>query len=176
AMYVYAAALKPEVERVIVVERAPEVIALIGRATRLATWPERRKVRILQIDALGPDLASAVGAETGGRRPDYLYADIWSICGAPEAPVETAGMVRALAPEAAGWWGQELSFGRWCRDRDLAPEEAALRRYAADVGVPIPIGAGYAAFCRDVVTARLPRRRSSGLGRLWRAIRSTRPP
>ena len=52
-------------------------------------------------------------AEIGvdARRPDYLFADIWHTCAAPKAPEETATMVAALKPKAAGWWGQELSFG-----------------------------------------------------------------
>jgi hypothetical protein len=171
AMYAHAAALRPEVERVVVVERSPDVIAVVQEAAGPAGWPGRDKLAILQADALGPDLPAQVGAATGGRRPDYLYADIWPTCGAPEAPAETAAMVRALCPEAAGWWGQELSFGLWCREREQEPDEASLRDYAGRTGVPIPITAGYARFCRDVIAARLPRRSRLAPGRLWRMIR-----
>jgi hypothetical protein len=169
-MHAYAVSLKPEVERVVVVERAAEVIALVQEAAGSALWPGREKVTILQTDALGPDLPAQVDAAAGGRRPSYLYADIWPSCGASEAPAETARMVRALDPEAAGWWGQELSFGLWCRDREREPDEASLREYAARTGVPIPITAGYAGFCRDVVAARLPRRRWPGWSRLRRMV------
>ncbi|HEX2528349.1 MAG TPA: hypothetical protein VHL31_18865 [Geminicoccus sp.] len=168
AMYAHAVSLKPEVERVVVVEQAPEVIAVMREAAGLADWAGREKVTILQADALGPELPAQVKAATGGRHADYLYADIWPVCGASEAPAQTAGMVRALGPEAAGWWGQELSFGMWCQDRERAPDEGSLRAYAAETGVPIPVTAGYAAFCRDVIAARLPRRRWPGWSQLWR--------
>jgi hypothetical protein len=168
AMYAHAVSLKPAVERVVVVERAPEVIAVIREASGLALWPAHDKVTILQADALGPGLPAQVDAATGGRQPDYLYADIWPACSAPEAPAETASMVQALCPKAAGWWGQELSFGLWCRDQERQPDEASLRAYAGEAGVPIPVTAGYAAFCADVITARLPRRKWPGWHRLWR--------
>ena len=173
-MYAYAVSLKPEVERVVVVERAPEVIAVVREAAGLASWPGREKVTILQIDALGPELPARVDAATGGQRPSYVYADIWPTCGAAEAPAETAGMVRALAPQAAGWWGQELSFGLWCQDREREPNEASLRAYAGQAGVPIPITAGYARFCHDVIAARLPQRRWPSLSQLWRRVRGAR--
>lgn len=183
-MYAYAASLKPEVERVVVVERAPEVIAVVREAAGLALWPGREKVTILEADALGLELPAHVEAATGGRRPDYFYADIWPTCGAAEAPAETARMVRALCPEAAGWWGQELSFGLWCRDQEpnREPGEASLRAYADQIGVPIPITEGYAAFCQDVIAVRLPRSkgllrsrgppgsRGPSLSQLWRRV------
>lgn len=169
-MYAYAVSLKPEVKRVVVIERAPEVIAVVHEAARSASWPGREKVTILEADALGLEMPALVEAAIGGQRPGYLYADIWPTCGAAEAPAETARMVRALSPEAAGWWGQELSFGLWCRDQDREPDEASLRAYAGETGVPIPISAGYAAFCQDVIAARLPPRRRLRLGQLWRRI------
>jgi hypothetical protein len=173
AMYAHAVSLKAEVERVVVVERSPDVVAVVQAAAEPARWPGREKVTILQADALGPDLPAQVGAATGGHRPDYLYADIWPVCGAPEAPAETAGMVRALAPEAAGWWGQELSFGLWCREGEQEPDEASLRAYVERTGVPIPVTPGYARFCRDVIAARLPCMRRQSLRRLWRMFRAT---
>lgn len=171
AMYAYAVARKPEVKKVVVIERDPDVIAVLGDAVGLADWPDRSRVAIVEADALAPNLTTLVEAATDGRPPDYLYADIWEELGAEQAPAETASMVRALAPRAAGWWGQELSFGRWCRQAEREPDEAALRDYATRTGVPIPVTAGYAAFCRDVVEARLPRRRWPGWRRLWRIAR-----
>lgn len=176
ALYAYAAAHKPEVERVVVVERTPEVIALVAEAAGLRSWPGRAKVTILAADALGPDLAGRVDAALAGRRPSYLYADIWTQAGAAAAPDETAAMVRALAPEAAGWWGQELSFARWCHGARRRPDAAALGDYAAAVGVPIPVTAGYAAFCRDVAAARLPPDRLPPWRRLWRKLRRAEAP
>ena len=112
-MFAYAACAKREVERVVVVERAPEIIALTRHAAHMDEWPGRDKLTIVHADALAPDLARQT--VIGGRRPDYLFADIWPTCAPPNAPTETAAMVAALRPKAAGWWGQELSFGLWCR-------------------------------------------------------------
>lgn len=66
-------------------------------------------------------------------------------------------MVAALQPRAAGWWGQELSFGLWCRAGRRPPDEAALSAYAASVAVPIRCTGGYLAFCADAITQSLPR-------------------
>lgn len=176
ALFAYAAAHKPEVERVVVVERAPEVIALVGEAAGLRSWPGRDKVTIIEADALAPDLAERVDDALAGRRPSYLYADIWTHAGAAEAPEQTAAMVRALGPEAAGWWGQELSFARWCRGARRGLDAAALGDYGAAVGVPIPAGAGYAAFCRDVAAARLPGDGPPPWRRLRRALRRAARP
>ena len=150
-MYAFAASLKPDVERVVVVERRPEVVAVMKAAAGFETWPGRDKVTIVAADALDPHLASHLQVATGGRSPDYLFADIWPTWSAPQAPREAAAMVRALRPEAAGWWGQELSFGMWCRGRTRCPDEAALAEYFAWVGVPVPVTAGYSAFCADVI-------------------------
>ncbi len=172
AMYPYAAALKPEVEQVVVVERSPEVIAVVREAAGLGSGPLRDKLSVVEADALDSGLAARVEAETGGRAPDYLYADIWEDCGAPEAPLEAARMVEALRPEAAGWWGQELSFGAWCREAEREPDAAALEAYAGRVGAPLPAPEGYPAFCRDVIAARVPRRRRPRWSRLrWPRLR-----
>jgi hypothetical protein len=175
-MFAYAACGKPEVERVIVVERTPEVIALTWDAAHVEDWPGRDKLMIVHADALAPDLAERIAAN--GRRPDYLFADIWPACDDPNGPSETAAMVAAIKPHAAGWWGQELSFGIWCRTSGRSPDEAALRDYIDSVGVPISVSQGYLAFCADVIAAnRLSAchtRRSSGWRETWRQMFSRR--
>lgn len=172
AMYAYAASLKPEVDRVVIVERSPEVIAIITEAAGLADWPESRKIRLIQADALSPDLAATVRAATEGQRPDYLYADIWAVCGAAEAPTDTATMVAHLDPVAAGWWGQELSLGQWCRAQGRLPDEPGLHAYARQAGVPIPVTSGYARFCQDVIAVQMPPRGPSFWSRLFGRKRS----
>lgn len=181
-LYAFAAAAKPEVARVVVVERAPEVIAVMRRATGFDRWPDRAKVALLEGDALDTDglaalVARALGAD---RRPDYLYADIWPGLAAPDAPGQTAAMVRALLPAAAGWWGQELSFGLWWRERGNQglSDAAALRAYADAVGVPIRITEPYPAFCRDAIAAagllrpRRGRAVAERMARGWRWLQS----
>lgn len=179
AMYVHAAASKPEVERVVVIEIAEGVIELMRAACGWDHWPHRKKIIILQADARDGDLGRHVVDAAGGRGVDYLFADIWARCGDPAAPAETAAMVRALQPKAAGWWGQELSFGRWRQSQAARGEagegmEEALLAYFADVGVPVPVTPGYAAFCRDVAAANglLAARtaRAPLLRRTWRRL------
>ena len=153
-MFAFAACAKPEVERVIVAERTPEVVALMRQAARVDEWPGRHKLEIVHADALATDLARQIGVDE--RRPDYLFADIWHTCAAPNAPKETAAMVAALRPKTAGWWGQELSFALWCGNSQKSPDETALRDYAASLGVPIPLTKQYLAFCRDAIAVNLP--------------------
>ncbi len=166
-VYVYAVSLKPEVEKVVVIEREADVIALTAQAAGLENWPERDKLVIIAGDARTPEVAAEVAVVSGGRPPDYLFADIWPICAAPDAPSETAAMARALNPRSAGWWGQELSFGLWCREWGRPPEEATLCAYAAAVGVPIPVTNGYALFCRDVIAANLAPAKAPGPLKAW---------
>lgn len=180
-LYTYAVAARPEVERVVVVERAPEVVAVMRQATGFDQWPNRGKVVILEGDALDAGRLRALmgGAVGSDRWPDYLYADIWPGLAAPEAPAQTAAMVRALRPAAAGWWGQELAFGLWWREQGAQgqPDAAALRTYATAVGVPVPVTGGYAAFCRDAIAAAglLRPRRGRGAAARWFGLRLPRP-
>jgi hypothetical protein len=59
-------------------------------------------------------------------RHETTKCDIWRMYAPPCAPAESAAMVRAVRPKAAGWCGQELSFGLWCRDQRRPPDEAAV--------------------------------------------------
>lgn len=153
-MFAYAAAMKPEVERVIVAEIDPDIIELMQQSSGFHSWPWREKVEILQVDALAADFADAVKAQTRGRSVDYLYADIWPNFPAEEAPAQTGVMARALKPRAAGWWGQELSFAGFCRARQQRLDEAGFRAFFAENGVPVPeVTEGYLRFCRDLMAA-----------------------
>ena len=148
-LFVHAAARKPEVERILVIEREPAVVALLRAATDFDAWP---KLIVLQADALAPDIAKRIGVAV-----NYFYADIWPRCPADAAPAETARMAARLAPKAAGWWGQELSFATWCREQRRPLDHSALRAYADGLGVPLPMTPGYLRFCTDAATASLPR-------------------
>ena len=183
AMYVHAVAAKPEVERVVVIEIAADVIDLMRDACGWDHWPDRKKIIILEADARDADVMRHVASESGGRGVDYLFADIWARCADPAAPAETAAMVQALRPKAAGWWGQELSFARWWQDRGAGPAptaapgqgiEVALAEYFAGVDVPVPVSPGYAAFCSDVMAANgllaAGPAGASALRRAWRRL------
>ena len=153
-MYAYAIAMKPEVERVIVADISPDIIALMRQSTGFDDWPRRDKVTLIEADVLAPDFADRIKALLGETPIDYLYADIWPNFPADEAPAQTAAMARALQPRAAGWWGQELSFARHCLDTEAALDETAFSAYFAGLGVPAPkITAGYAAFAKDAAKA-----------------------
>ncbi len=153
-MYAYAAAMKPEVERVIVADLSPEIIALMRAATDFDRWPCRDKVTLLEADALSEDFARGVEDANDGRPIDYLYADIWPNFPAGEAPAQTAAMVRRLQPKAAGWWGQELALAYACRARGAALDAAALEAWFAELSIPLPpVETGYVAFCRAVGSA-----------------------
>ncbi|MFT3847729.1 MAG: hypothetical protein QM739_03370 [Propionivibrio sp.] len=156
-MYVYAAAMKPEVDLVIAAEISPDIIALMRQAADMDHWPCRDKVKIVEVDVLADDgrkFAARIDECTGGRPVDYLYADIWPNFPADEAPAQSALMARALRPKTAGWWGQELSLAHYCRRESRQVDEESIRAYFQELGVPIPgITAGYAAFCRDAIHA-----------------------
>lgn len=164
-LFAFAASLKREVERVVVVEREAEVVELVKRAAALHQWPGQTKIEIIVADAFDADLPGLVAVAAGGSPVDYLYADIWTSFPAPTAAADTATMVRALQPRKAGWWGQELSFGLWCRERTRRPDQAAMAAYCNETEVPVAVDAGYAQFCADIIAARLgdPTRRP------WRA-------
>ncbi|SOE00266.1 hypothetical protein [Caenispirillum bisanense] len=148
-LHAHAVAAKPEVERVVVAEVAPDVIAVMCAGSGFDAWPHRDKVTLLQADVLAPDFAARLAAATGGRRPDYLYADIWPDYPAAAAPAQTAALVRALDPVAAGWWGQELAAAAWAHRRRLPLAPATLDAWAAATGLP-PLAAEerHAAFVR----------------------------
>ncbi|WP_142848600.1 hypothetical protein [Telmatospirillum sp. J64-1] len=170
-MYVYAAAMKEEVELVIAADISPDIIALMQHSTGFADWPCRDKVRFVETDVLAPDFAAKVAAITP-RRIDYLYADIWPDFPAAQAPSQTADMARALSPKAAGWWGQELSFAQYCRRAGCAADEDGLRAFFRETGLPAPdFTPGYAAFCRDAMTANGMGERKPFWQRLGRMFR-----
>ncbi len=153
-MYAYAAAMKPEVERVIVADLSPDIIALMQASSDFEAWPCHDKVTLLEADALTDDFAASVTTACGGNAIDYLYADIWPNFPAAEAPVQTGTMVQRLQPKAAGWWGQELALAYACRERGIPVDRASLCAWFSQHQIPVPpVSEGYVAFCRDVAAA-----------------------
>ena len=68
--YAFMAARKPEVTRVTVIERDPDVISLF-REHVLPAFKNAEKVRVIQEDAY------EYAAHMGGEGYDYAYVDIW---------------------------------------------------------------------------------------------------
>ena len=165
-MFAHAVALKPEVERLVVIERDPTVIALLQEATDQAAWPGHEKLTFLQADALAPDILAQLSSACAAPI-DYFYADIWPTLAAKEAPGQMISMVRALQPQAAGWWGQELAFGQWCQEQGREPDDEALESFAAAMAIPMVTSAAYGIFCRDVIAHRLPKPRRQSFWRLF---------
>lgn len=151
-MYAYAASRRPEVERLVVIERDPRVAEVLEAAAGFSGWPERDKISLLPADALDESLAGKVAGLTGGGI-DCFYADIWPVAPDDGAPGQAGAMVERLRPKTAGWWGQEFNLGRWCLQTGRQLDAAALNDYFALCSMPVPATEGYVAFCRDLLAA-----------------------
>lgn len=153
-MFALAAAAKPEVDRVVVVEIDEELIGMI-RDGYLHSRPKlAAKIEIVQGDALDADMMRALSQRLG--RVDYLYADIWPDVPNPAAPAQTRSMVEAVDPAGAGWWGQELELTLFCAQAGILADQTAINSFGRFHGVPIPSSPGYAVMCQDVVEAHEP--------------------
>lgn len=148
-MFAHAAAAKPEVSRVVVIERDPEVIALMKQSTCFDAWEFRNKIIILEGDALDYNIQAAVSDAFEDRTPDYLYADIWPYFPAPEAPQQTRDMIALFSPKEAGWWGQEIEYGIWLENQDARPDDIMLDRFFYEHKIKVTLTPGYSEFCKD---------------------------
>lgn len=148
-MFAYAAAAKPDVSRVVVIERDPAVIALMKLSTQFEEWSHRNKVVILQGDALDQSMAHQVLEAFEGLPPDYLYADIWPVFPAPEAPQQTRDMIALYSPAEAGWWGQEIEYGVWLEEQNGIPDLPMLEKFFKEYDVRVSVTKGYSDFCAD---------------------------
>ena len=170
-MYAYAVSQKPEVTQVVIIERDPRVAEVLEKAAAFSNWPGRAKIQLLLADALDEDLAAKVALFTGGEAADYFYSDIWPVTPDASAPIQAKAMVERLAPKTAGWWGQEFNYGAWCLEQGREVDEESFRYYFAVWNMPVPVTAGYLAFCRDLLAANraylAPRQKASGF---WRRL------
>lgn len=146
--YAAAAASKPEVSRVTVIEIDRDVINLVldGPLRTLAD-----KIDVIHGDALDAQGLQVIASRCG--RVDYLYADIWQDLPNAEALAQTRAMVELVRPNAAGWWGQEMEIALYCSEIGEAISAESIRQFAVSAGVPIPSSHGYAVMCEDVAEA-----------------------
>lgn len=124
-------ALRPEVTRVTVVERDPEVIGLIDELGIFAQLPPEAaaKISVIEGDAL---------SYTPDTPADTLLADIWM-------PLNVEGRVaqvqRMAANTGAGrvyFWGQEMDIARRANELGLDPLDAAgLARIVDEFALPL---------------------------------------
>jgi hypothetical protein len=129
--YVYNIIRRPEVERVIVVEKDRDLVRLFDRAIDRLQWKGRNKFELVIKDALEykPD-----------HHVDFLYADIWPFLGDSEALSLTKQIQANIKAEQVGFWGQEFDFATWLIEHKLRIERASLEQYRGfcrDTGLPL---------------------------------------
>lgn len=154
-MFLHAVAAKDDVENVVVLEIDADVIELFKLSTGFEEWPHRDKITILHTDALSPDAASHVRSAFAGKRPDYLYVDIWPVFPAVEAPQDTRNIVAIHDPVSAGWWGQEVEYGLWVDAGHRQINSDDLSAFFQHQGINVPLTVGYVRFCADVIDIQL---------------------
>jgi hypothetical protein len=142
----YNALLHPAVQRVTVVERDPEIVALFGEI-RGSEWPSPDRFVIELADARVWQSPEPV---------DYFYADIWDKLGAREAAADTRAICRNLHPKSAGYWGMEADFVSFLAHHRFRPPvtRSQFRAWARKLGVPVAAYGNHAWLSRipDVAT------------------------
>jgi len=144
AQMAYGLTCHPAVERVIVVERDPDLIALAQRFAQIDRWPNRGKLTIREGDMRHYRHEGPV---------DFLYVDIW-LGYRGEGKVATMREIHHNNPAAkAAYWGQEVDALDWWIEHggEAAGFDArAFQAFAAHAGLPL-IGLEeeiYPALCR----------------------------
>ena len=136
-------ALNPAVERVTVVERDPDIIALVEALGLFGQLPEaaRAKVEVIQGDAL---------AWRPEGRVDCVHADLWAKFVEPRKWDEVRRLQDKIGAGTLYFWGQEMELWRLaCRARGAVPERleaGELDTLVAATGLPLILddGADYA--------------------------------
>jgi len=102
--YLYNIIRKPEVTRVIVLEKDRNVVNLWKRTIDQNQWIGFRKVELVIGDAHSyqPDFPV-----------DFLYADIWAHLGDMHALEVTQQLQANIKAKEVGFWGQEFDFITW---------------------------------------------------------------
>lgn len=139
----YAVSARTNVDRLVVVERDPEVIAMFRQFAAFEDWPQRSKVELVQADAREFHLDGA----------DFLYADIWPYYRMDAMLADMTCMHANIPVPACGYWGQELDMVDWARDQGVALDDFSAQHVRAFIdahGLPL-IGLenpDYPALCR----------------------------
>jgi hypothetical protein len=125
-----ACALKPEVTRVTVIERDPDVIALHAELDLFSRLPGRAgdKVRIVRADAL---------AWVADAPVDVMIADIWLPLVSDGRIGEVRRMQANVAATQVYFWGQELEIARHARAAGCDCDRAGIAATVADFALPL---------------------------------------
>lgn len=130
-------ALNPAVARVTVIERDPEIIALVEALGVMGQLPQeaRAKIELIPGDAL---------AWRPVERVDCVHADIWAKFVEPRKWDEVRRLQDNVGAGALYFWGQEMELWRLaCRARGAVPErlkEGELEALVATTGLPLILG------------------------------------
>jgi hypothetical protein len=116
----------PQVERVTLVERDPQVIELLRQSNDFEQWPKIEKLQIEILDALEYHPARLV---------DHLYVDIWPTAGEAQASADVQRIQSQVRARQLGWWGQELHFLDWLKGAE--PSLSAYQIWAAELNLPV---------------------------------------
>jgi hypothetical protein len=144
-------ALRDEVELVTIVERDPDIVALVDALRVFEQLPEaaRAKIEMVRDDALRWRPGSAV---------DSLQIDIWAPLVAPDRWDAVRRIEDNVGAGSLYFWGQELELWRLaCRARGAVPdalEEGELAELAAGTGLPLVFHPGTDCEARVAEAAR----------------------
>ncbi len=150
------AALRPQTERVTILEIDPIVITLCEELKIIENAPEeaRQKIEVVRADALQWRPESKV---------DFLYVDIWAKHALSYALDDVKKMQSNIQAEIIYFWGQEIEIfnqtGLHAEHFELTSNQ--VRRTVEDrIGLPllIPTSIDYAKMITDVIRNRLRRR------------------
>lgn len=149
-------ALNPAVERVTVVERDPEVIALFEHMQVLEGLPPEAsaKIHIEQADALQ-------WCSAPQQAVDWLYADIWLRLAEPQALAEVQQMQAHVQATQLYFWGQEWVLAAPLQALWGSPSWAsALAEAVAATRLPLltAVDGGFAPWVERIWRERLARR------------------
>lgn len=141
------AAIQPAVTRVTVVERDPEVIALIRDNRIFEQIPPESAAKI--------DVVEADALEWRSETPvDTLLADIWLPLNGDDRVDQVRVMHANTGATRIYFWGQEMVFARRARDSGRTLDDATLAAIIADLGLPLigPEWPDYATLCAHAAT------------------------
>lgn len=142
----YSLLQKPDVTRVTVVERDPEIIELLYKICTPRQWPNITKLDIRLGDALH---------YRHDRPVDVLVADIWPYLADTRAQGDMIQMQSQVQATLVGWWGQEYDIVAFLsgkgRSAPMSLDDLAL--YRSEVGLPImgPDVPGYPELVVDAI-------------------------